>query len=145
MPPALSSPPALRPASLWRRLAALLYDSLLLLGVLFLATALLLPLTGGAAIPAYQPLFQVYLLCVSFGFFTYFWRRGGQTLGMQAWHIRLVNQAGGAISLRQALLRFSIAWLSAAALGLGFVWALFEPQRRTWHDLAAGTRVIRLS
>ncbi len=145
MPPALSSPLALRPASLWRRLAALLYDSLLLLGVLFLATALLLPLTGGAAIPAYQPLFQVYLLCVSFGFFTYFWRRGGQTLGMQAWHIRLVNQAGGAISLRQALLRFSIAWLSAAALGLGFVWALFEPQRRTWHDLAAGTRVIRLS
>jgi uncharacterized RDD family membrane protein YckC len=113
--------------------------------VLFLATALLLPLTGGAAIPAYQPLFQVYLLCVSFGFFAYFWRRGGQTLGMQAWHIRLVNQAGGAISLRQALLRFSIAWLSAAALGLGFVWALFEPQRRTWHDLAAGTRVIRLS
>lgn len=131
-------------ASLWRRLAALSYDSLLLVGIWFLATALLLPLTDGQAVPAQQPLFQMYLFGITFGFFAYFWLHGGQTLGMQAWRIRLVAQTGQALTLWQVLLRFVVAVAGAAALGLGFWWALYDAQGRTWHDLAAGTQVIYL-
>ncbi len=137
-------PPNAVPARLWRRLAALGYDSLLLVGIWFLATALILPLTSGQAVPARQPAFQLYLFWVTFGFFAYFWLHGGQTLGMQAWRIRLVAETGRPVTLWQALLRFIVALAGTAALGLGFWWALLETRSRTWHDLAAGTQVVYL-
>ena len=58
-------------ASLFRRLAALLYDSLLLLGVWFIATALLLPFTGGEAFRPNNPLLSSYLLFVACFFYGY--------------------------------------------------------------------------
>ena len=80
-----------RPASLSRRLAALFYDSLLLLAVYFIATAILLPLTGGEAIEANNPLLTSYLLFISFFFYAWFWVHGGQTLGMRSWRLQLHN------------------------------------------------------
>ena len=73
-----------RPATLFRRLAALFYDSLLLLAVWFIATALLLPFTSGEAIRPHNPLLSSYLLFISFFFYGWFWIHGGQTLGMSA-------------------------------------------------------------
>lgn len=77
-PYALRSPPGLS-----RRLGALFYDSLLVLAVLFLATALLLTLRGGEAFPAGALGLKVYLFGVVFVFFGWFWTRDGQTLGMR--------------------------------------------------------------
>ena len=102
-------------AGLPRRLAAILYDGLLLLGVLVGATALALGLVvaviGGAAVKAHNPLagnpfFQTYLFLVCFFFYGGFWIHGGQTLGMRAWRLRLQRRSGGGISWWQALLRF---------------------------------------
>jgi len=100
-------------ASLLRRLGAIVYDTLLLFAVLFIATALVLPLTEGTAIPAGHPLFSLYILVICFLFYAWFWTHGGQTLGMRAWKLRLQQHSGAAVTWTQALLRFGLAalWL----------------------------------
>lgn len=72
-------------------------------------------------------------------FYTCFWRLKGQTLGMQAWRIKLYSLRGDTISVRQAVLRCLGAGLSLAAFGLGYLWSLFDPEGRCWHDYLSGT------
>jgi uncharacterized RDD family membrane protein YckC len=122
------------PAGLLRRLCAIVYDTLLLLGVLFVATALLLPLTEGEAIKPGNPFFSTYLFFICFFFYGWFWTHGGQTLGMRAWKIRVQSFDGWGISWWQALLRFLAAMVSWLALGLGFLWMLLDKDKMTWHD-----------
>lgn len=129
-------------AGLIRRLAAILYDSLLLLAVLFIATALILPLTGGEAVRAGHPLFMTYIFLVAFFFYAWFWTHGGQTLGMRAWRLRVVRYDGGPISLWQALLRYLVAFVSWGALGLGFLWSLVDREKLTWHDRYSQTKLV---
>lgn len=136
--------PAPKPAGLLRRLAALFYDSLLLLALWFIATALLLPFTGGAAIRANNPLFTTYLLFVSFFFYGWFWLHGGQTLGMRSWRLQLHNLRPGPINWWQALLRFLVAIPSAALLGIGYLWMLVDSKKLTWHDRYSETMVVQL-
>lgn len=133
-----------KPAGLLRRLAAMVYDLLLLIALWMLGTAALLPFTGGEAVPAGHILFRLYILLITFLFFGLFWTRGGQTLGMKAWRIRVQQPDGRPITWRQAAIRFAVAGLSAAALGLGFAWQLVDPRGRSWHDLASGTVLVRL-
>jgi uncharacterized RDD family membrane protein YckC len=113
-------------ARLPRRLAAIVYDSLLLAGVMFGATALALGLAaallGGEAVRFHNPLtgnpfFATYLLLVCFFFYGGFWTHGGQTLGMRAWRVRVQRCGGRGIGWWHALLRFLIAglWLAPAA------------------------------
>ncbi len=132
------------PASLLRRLAALFYDSLLLLAIWFIATAILLPFTAGEAIPANNPLMSTYLLFISFFFYGWFWTRGGQTLGMRAWRLQLRNLRPGPVTWLQALLRFMVALPAGLLLGLGYLWMLVDKQKLTWHDRYSETRIVQL-
>lgn len=134
---------AAAPASLVRRLASATYDAVLLLAIWFFATALVLPLTGGEAIPAGTLWFPLYLVAWAALFFCGFWVSGGQTLGMRAWHIRVVTGSGDPPGLGPAVLRFVVAIASWTCLGAGFWWALLRRDRCTWHDLASGTRLVR--
>jgi uncharacterized RDD family membrane protein YckC len=149
---------------LFRRLGALIYDGLLLLGILFFATAILLPFRGGRAFQPGDLGYGAYLLAVVFVFFAWFWTHDGQTLGMRAWKIRLASASGGAISWKQCALRFLpallclglfklgaslwpgavkwIALLSFGLFGLGFLWAFLDRDKRCWHDLIACTRMV---
>lgn len=133
----------------YRRLAALLYDSLLILAILIFATLLFLNIYPHQATltttPFIKPgniIYQIYLSSCWFLFVAWFWVHGGQSLGMLAWRLRCVNRSGAAISWSQALLRFIIALFSYGCLGLGFVWILIDKQKRTWHDICSGTQVI---
>lgn len=135
------------PCSLMRRAASMVYDFILLGGVLFI-TWLPMPLISDFLNPvADQVMRSVYLLVVSFSYFAWPWCRGGQTLGMQAWHIRLIDSRNPeySITLKQAWFRFMGSVLSWAALGAGFLIAGFHPRKLAWHDLMSGTRLIRLS
>ncbi|TAN68933.1 MAG: RDD family protein [Methylobacter sp.] len=125
-----------------RRLAAILYDLLLLIAVLFVATALLLPLNAGEAFTAQQFFFPLYLLLVSFLFYAWFWTHGGQTLGLRAWKIKLLTLEGKPISWKQALLRFMAAILSWGFCGLGFLWILVDENQRSWHDRLSKTELF---
>lgn len=130
---------------LGRRLLAILYDTIVVLAVLFIATVPVVFLTGGALEESllYRTALQAYELLVGFAFFGGFWRFGGQTIGMRAWRIRVVRANGERLRWRDAALRYLVAIMSWAVLGLGFVWSLFDPERRTWHDMASGTRLVR--
>jgi uncharacterized RDD family membrane protein YckC len=140
--PDTDNPP--KSASLWRRLAALLYDSLLLLAIWFIATASLLPLTGGEAIDANNPFLTTYLLFISFFFYGWFWRHGGQTLGMRSWQLQLQNLREGRVSWLQCLLRVIVALPAGLLFGLGYVWMLFDKRKLTWHDRYSETRIVQL-
>lgn len=130
--------------SLPRRLAALVYDSLLMIAVWMAATALWLAAQGGEAPEPEQLPFQLYLLLVAFAFLGGFWVNAGRTLGMQAWRLRVVDAEGHLIGWLTAAVRFAAACLSWALLGGGFLWAVLDRDGLTLHDRLAGTRVIVL-
>lgn len=127
-----------------RRLAAIFYDSLLLLAVLFVASALWLLRSGGQITPGFNPWFSLYLLMIAFAFFAWFWSHGGQTLGMRTWRIRLQNRNQGPLSLWQLALRFIVALISWLAFGLGFLWSLIDREKLTWHDRYSMTELVVL-
>ena len=143
-----AAPPPDR-AGLLRRLGAMLYDGLLLLAVLMVATALFLPLTGGEAIdPRTDPLlefvYRAVLVLLVVGFFGLFWTRRGQTLGMASWRLRVEREDGSLLGWGDTLRRLGWSLLSLLPLGLGYLWILFDPLRRAWHDRLSGTRVVVL-
>lgn len=130
-------------APLWRRLAAIAYDALLLAAVWFIAAIPFAVAAGGNPMsPLLLHLFQIYLLAVAAVFFIGFWLRGGQTLGMRAWRLRVQTASGAALTWHLALLRFLYALVSWAAFGLGFIWALRDRDRCTWHDRWSRTRLV---
>lgn len=129
------------------RLVAAVYDLLPLVGLWFVAGALALAVTAGELDPhrfLHKLLVQGLVLALTLVYFVVSWLRGGQTLGMRAWHLRVVRADGGRVDAMRALLRFGVAMISLAAAGIGFAWALFDPQRRAWHDIAAHTLVVRI-
>lgn len=137
-----TSHPLPSPPGLLRRLGAILYDSLLLLALWFLLTIFTLPLTAGAAIPAGNILYRLYLLLIALAFFGGFWTHGGQTLGMRAWRLRVQQPNGQTITWPQALLRFGYALLSWLPLGAGFWWMLIDTEGKAWHDRLSATELV---
>lgn len=134
----------MQPCSLLRRLMAIMYDLMLLASVLFLATVVILPVTGGAAIDSGNRLYPVYLLLCSYLYFAWQWVHGGRTLGMQAWRLRLVSVDAPAVTWKTASRRFLLACLSWLVLGAGFLWAIVERDHLTFHDRYSGTRLLRV-
>jgi len=139
-----SFPTQLPPAGLPRRMAALCYDALVVASLFMLTGFLVLLVTGGAAIPAGTHWFRVLLLLVPGTYVCVSWKHGGQTLGMRAWRLRLVDLDGQPVSATTTVLRLAaatVAWLPA---GLGYLWSLFDREGRTWHDRWTGTRIVVL-
>lgn len=143
----MDQPTDSRPVPLWRRLAAASYDALVVLALWFIATAIAMPLARGAITPEHplaELIYRLYILAVGFVFFGGFWVRNGQTLGMLAWRVKVVEAGSGAkIGWQQALIRYLAAYLSWAAAGLGFWWSLWDKDRKTWHDRLSGTELRR--
>lgn len=132
-------------AGLRRRLASMLYEILLLLGVLALAFMVPLLILGAAL--NYTPpggFLWGYVFLVLGAYFLWYWRTGGQTLAMQTWKLRIVNAEGKRISLRQGCIRYALAWPSVLLFGIGIVWALLDKERQFLHDRLAGTRIVLL-
>lgn len=136
------------PAPLWRRLAALGYDLLVLAAIWMFAAALVLLAFRGEVDVAHQPPLYHYtlqgtLLVLTAGYFILSWCRGGQTIGMRAWKVRLVGANGGRVPFGIALRRFAFACLSVLLAGAGFLVCLVDPGRNAAHDRLAGTRMQR--
>lgn len=136
----------MRNTGLLRRLAAILYDSLLLLALWFLATVPFIAVAGGESIEAGSgPLYYLYqltLVLVAYTFFVGFWCHRGRTLGMQSWGLQLQGADDQLPSLRAATSRFFAAILSWLPLGLGFFWQLWDAEQLTWHDRISKTRLV---
>ncbi len=142
--PSTVSKPA--PVSLLRRLGAIFYDSIVLFCIVFLAWQPV-PLIPDDNWPEFlsQIIRVFYLLLICYLFFGWFWTHGGQTLGMRAWRIKLVDMdSGQSVDWRQSLIRFAIALISWGIAGLGFLASLIHSRKHTWHDRASNSELKRV-
>lgn len=149
-----ANPDSFAPAPLWRRLAAMLYDSLLVFAIWIMVGFAVLSAFGleqartieGEAVvldPLVSNTLFAAMLASAFLFFGFFWTHSGQTLGMQAWRIRVLRNDGSSISWKQAAIRFASAPPSLLLLGLGYWWSLLDPARRSVPDLLSDTCIVR--
>ena len=134
-------------AGLRRRLTSMLYESLLLLGVIaigFLVPLIALGLGAGLVVPGWLEWMHLFVLCGVY--FVWLWRRNGQTLAMQTWQLQIVDAKTGATpDFRQCLIRYVLAWPSLLLLlsGLGLLWTAFVDRDRQFpHDRLAGTMIV---
>jgi uncharacterized RDD family membrane protein YckC len=153
-PPATSAPAATRAASVpnparaaaptpgrWRRFACMMYEAILLFGVVFTAEYLFDTLTQSKHALALREWRQLWLFVVIGVYFIVSWRLGGQTLAMKTWGIRLVDRDGSKIGLGKSLARYVLCW-PVTLTGLGFVWTCFDRDKQFPHDRLLGTRLI---
>jgi uncharacterized RDD family membrane protein YckC len=137
-------------AGFGRRAAALIYDSLLLAALLMVFTGAALFFTHGHAllyetVGPWVYLYRAGLVAVVGAYYLINWMRSGQTLGMRAWHLRVVSDLGRPVTLKAALLRFVcgiLAWTPAAA---GVLWLYLDPDRLAIHDRLSRTRMVHLT
>jgi uncharacterized RDD family membrane protein YckC len=159
--PRETAPP---PVTVRRRLAALVYESVLLFGVIFLAGlafSLVLQQRNGYT---YHRLMAVWIAFVAGAYFVGFWRHGGQTLPMKTWRLRVVGPDGKPPTTGRATLRFLAAWFwflpplalhpllkltVPHTLALAAIWivlwaasARLSRDRQFPHDRLAGTRIV---
>ena len=119
----------------------MVYDGLLVLAVLMIVTACFLPFTGGEAVtwdraPLLALQYWAALVVAILAYFGLPWTQRGQTLGMATWRLRVQRDDGFLLTWRDVAVRLGASVLSWLPAGLGWVWALFDRERRTWHDSA---------
>lgn len=155
----------LSPPPLWRRLACMVYEGVILFGIVMVSGYLYSSLTQQRHALKGTTGLQAFMFVVLGIYFIGFWSRNGQTLPMKTWHLRLVRRDGTPVSHWQAMLRYMLAWLwfvpalaSAHYGGLRGGFALttvllagmagyaliarLRVDRQFLHDVACGTRVI---
>lgn len=123
---------------LLRRTAAFLYDCLLLIALFFLITSVALVFNDGRAIQ--HPGFYVGLYLFAFFFFDWFWRHGGQTLGMRAWRLKVEDFEGEIITFKQSAIRY---FSGSILFGITLLYALVSTPSQALHDMISKTKIIR--
>ena len=158
-------------APIFRRIGAMVYDTLLLFAVLVIASALTLPFRAGKGATQFDPLMMIYIFSVIFLFFGWFWTHGGQTLGMRAWRIKLVSSKHGEVTWLTAFYRYLVtlpAWLFLfyslhshndrfgtetiltqtpgwILYSTGIVWLIIDNIPGNWREKVTGTQVTYLN
>ena len=138
------APPQVHTAGVFRRLAAACYDGLLIVAVWMLATLAMVALRGGEPVPPGELGYQLLLLGATALYFIFSWLRGGQTLGMRAWRLRVERESGEPLNTLTGIVRFLGGLVSVLAGGLGLLWLWIDRDKLTWHDRLAGSRVVVL-
>lgn len=152
----------------WRRFACMMYEGVLLFGVIFLAGYLFDTLTQSREALMYRSGRQLVLFVAIGIYFMMCWRLRGQTLPMKTWDIRLVDANGQTPKPSRLLLRYLLLWpvplvaaglvyLASSATGYAstdllivftpftnFIWTWIDPERQFLHDRLLGTRLIDL-
>jgi uncharacterized RDD family membrane protein YckC len=132
-----------------RRFAALIYDSLLLVSVLLVFTAIVVWARGSAVTHetagAWWYLYRAGEVAVIAAYYVLNWTRSGQTLGMRAWHLRAVTDLGKPLKFHAAALRFLCGLLAWAPAALGVLWLYVDPKHLALHDRLSKTRVVHLA
>lgn len=124
----------------------MLYESMLLLGVLalcFMVPYLLLGQLFQFAPPGWLGWLHIFIVLGVY--FTWYWRRHGQTLAMQTWRLQLVDARSGRVPAPgRCGLRYALCWPSVLCGGIGLLWALVDRDRQFLHDRLLGTCIVLL-
>ena len=136
------APPGPTVPGIGRRVLSMLYESLIVFAVAFFAGLAFYGATHGRLSGNTRLVFQLYLFLVLGAYFIAFWSRGGRTLPMQTWKMRVVRRDNLPIGVERAALRYVLAWPSLLLFGVGVFWAFFDRDRQFLHDRLAGTRIV---
>ncbi len=128
--------------SLLRRLGAVVYDIFLAFSLAFFIVAVVLIIFFEKQSQNNLFIFASTLISTYF-YFTWSWVKGGQTLGMRAWGVRIVQNSGKNVTHKQALIRFILAIFSFTIGGFGFIYQLFNADNLTWHDRLSHTLLVK--
>jgi len=150
----LTATQSLVQAGILKRIAALVYDTLVLCAIwlcygwvviyLIQEAWLGMPLAeNGRAEMGLAG--QIGQLCIPFLFYCFFWMRGGQTLGMKAWRLKLLNSENQPASLPQCLVRSVTAPFCVLLGGVGYLWCWFDRDGRALQDRLSSTQVVQLT
>jgi len=146
-----TTPAAPNIAALWRRLAAIIYDSFLVFAIWIVVGFFVMFALGVDQVKASEGLEPLHQWVLFFSqilsavlFFGWFWTNSGQTLGMQAWRIKVENLDGTPISWKQVLQRLAVAPFALALGGIGYWWSLFDKNKRSWPDLVSQSRIVKV-
>lgn len=140
----MTAAPAQPSALIGWRLLALLYDFFPVFGVWFVVAAAFVAARGDAVTGGALGLLEFAVLWMVTGAYAVAsWRRGGQTLGMRPWRLRVVAMDAGPAARSALVLRYCVGSMSLLLGGLGFWWAWVDRHGLTWHDRASGTRMVR--
>lgn len=131
------------PCGLARHLLIMLYDGVVIIALLMLATALAMLAGMGNQTAMQDPTYTAFLVAIWFMYLLWCWHGGGMTMGMRAWHVCIIDEKGDHPGWGSCAIRFLVSILSATVASLGFLWPLFDSKKRTWHDMASGTRLMR--
>ena len=137
-------PAAARVAGLWPRFAAMVYESILLVGLVFIGDLLFLKLFGDGSRGLMRHAQQAWLVGLCGLYFVYCWTRSGQTLGMKTWGLKVQRVDGARLDMRRAVARYGLALAGLLAAGAGFLWAVLDRDRQFLHDRLLGTRIVRV-
>lgn len=165
-----ASPPPRR-ATLFRRVAALGYEALLLLAMVFVAGFLFVPFlaqgTSRETLSVPSPLARTTMFCVLVAggavYYTWSWTGGRRTLPQKTWHLRVVDRRGEPVQRGRALIRYAAFWIGPALALVGYAalhagghgrsalafaalnycWAIVDPDRQFLHDRVAGTVIVQ--
>ena len=133
----------MRNAPFWRRLAALVYDAFIVFSFLLFVTAIALTVTQRDSFLDYRITYLSYLILCLGLFLTWLWKKSGQTLGMLAWKIKLVDNNHHLLTWKKAWLRYFISVVSVGC-GAGLLWCLIDKNKQSLHDKLSNTKVILL-
>jgi uncharacterized RDD family membrane protein YckC len=154
----------MRAPTLRRRLATMLYEGVILFGVVFIAGYLFGTLTQQRNGLTHHTWLMAWIGIVLAAYFVYFWTHGGQTLPMKTWRLRVVDAHGQPLRPPRAFMRYLLAWLwflpplalhplfslavpqtlavFAAWVAVWAAAARLDPARQFLHDRLAGTRIV---
>ncbi len=123
---------------------AIAYDTVIVVGLLLIAAAVASPFDAGEQRAFRDPFFSFYLLAVWFFYLSFCWMNGGMTVGMRAWKIILSADKGYEISWKLCVIRFLSSLISFACAGLGLLWSMRDPEKRSWHDISSHSGLYRI-
>ncbi len=125
-----------------RRLASMLYESLVVFSILLVGFLFPQIVLNGFGLGVGAKLLWLHVVLVLMAYFVWCWLHGGQTLPMKTWKLRIANPDGSPPRPAQAVLRYLAAWPSVVLFGVGILWALIDPDKQFLHDRIAGTRIV---
>ena len=124
---------------IWKHFAAFIYDILPLLGIFLLTSFVVVLIRNGVEVEPHTWWFDLLIFAELAFYYIYSWKKGGQTLGMRAWRIKIVpNQPGQlTISWYRASIRFFVGIVSTILLGTGLFWKQVSKRQLSWMDLVS--------
>lgn len=127
--------------SLFKLGACFIYDTLVVIALSFVSAGIFLWLAGDATHGIKRYILQLVLWLIIGAYFVWCWSKSGQTLALKTWKSKLSRDDGGLLSPQLAWLRYSMATLSLAGFGLGFLWAFVDPEHKYLHDRLLKTKI----